>query len=114
MTTYSEEDFEKIAASIEKHIDEVVKYEKLFEGATDWYRLDCGLHHEDLMSHHAASPNKRREKIKRIRPRRTPPSKMRKKLQNIGESARRLLKDLGIATLEGAFDGSGNFELLEV
>jgi len=114
MTTYSEEDFEKIAASIEKHIDEVVKYEKLFEGATDWYRLDCGLPREDLIRPHGASPSKRREKLKRIRPRRTPPSKMRKKLQNIAESARRLLKDLGIATLEEAFDGSGNFELLEV
>src|SRR5262245_2504863 len=114
MAKHSDEDFEKIAASIETHIDEVVKYEKLFEGATDWYRLDCGLPREDLIRPHGASPSKRREKLNRIRPRRTPPSKMRKKLQNIAESARRLLKDLGIATLEEAFDGSGNFELLEV
>ena len=39
---------------------------------------------------------------------------MREKVQRIAKSARRLLNDLGVTTIEEAFDGPGHFELLEV
>ena len=97
MATYSREDFERIAAAIGRDIGDVVKHKQLFEWAADWYGLDCGLPRD-------APP----------RPRPTPPSKMREKLQRIAKSARRLLQDLEITTYEEAADGPGSFELLEI
>ena len=96
MTTYSREDFEKIATAIKQDVGDVVKHRQRFEWAADWYGLDCGLPREG-----------------RSRPRRTPPSKMREKLQRIAKSARRLLQALEITNYEDADDGPGNFELLE-
>jgi hypothetical protein len=81
MATYSREDFERIAAAIGRDVGDVVKHKQLFEWAADWYGLDCGLPRD-------APP----------RPRPTPPSKMREKLQRIAKSARRLLQDLKITT----------------
>jgi hypothetical protein len=95
--TYSRKDFEGIADAIESDISEVIKCKKFFEGAADWYRLDCGLPRGDL-----------------IRPYRPPPSKRREKVQRVAKSARRLLNDLGVRTIEEAFDGPGHFELLEI
>jgi hypothetical protein len=97
MATYSREDFERIADAIGRDIADVVEHKQLFEWAADWYGLDCGLPR-------SAPP----------RPRRTPPSKMREKLQRIAKSARRLLQDLEITTYEEAADGPGSFELLEI
>ena len=96
MATYSREDFERIATAIETDVGDVVKHKQLFECAADWYELDCGL-----------PPDARR------RPRRTPPSKMRDKLQRIAKRARRLLQALEIKSYEDADDGPGNFELLQ-
>lgn len=114
METYSSKDFEGIAAAIEKEVGEIVKYKQFFEWAADWYRLDCGLPRKDLIRPYRPPPSKRREKLQRIRPGGTPPSKMREKVQRIAKSARQLLNDLGITTIEEAFDGPGHFELLEI
>jgi hypothetical protein len=89
-------DFEQIAAAIGKDVADVVKHEKLFDHAAHWYGLDCGLPRCDPP-----------------RPRRTPPSIMRIKLQRIAKSAVRLLKDLEIEKTEDAYGGPGNLELLE-
>ena len=97
MGTYSSEDYERIATAIGKDVGDVVGHQQLFEWAADGYELDCGL-----------PPDVRR------RPRRTPPSKMREKLQRIAKSARRLLKNLEITNYEDAADGPGSFELLEI
>ena len=94
--TYSREDFEKIATAIGKDVGDVVKHKERFEWGADWYGLDRGLSREG-----------------RSRPRRTPPSKIREKLQRIAKSARRLLQALEIKSYEQADDGPGNFELLE-
>ena len=97
MATYSIEDFKRIAAAIGRGVGDIVKYKQLFKRAADWYGLDCGLPRD-------APPQ----------PRRTPPSKMREKLQRMAKSARRLLQDLEITRYEDADDGPGNFELLEI
>ena len=97
MATYSKEDFERIAAAIGKDTADVVKHEKLFDRGVFWFRLDCG----------SPFPKPKRS-------RRTPPSQMRTKMQQIAKSARRLLKDLGVHNTEDAYDGPGNLELLEV
>ena len=83
--TYSREDFEKIATAIGKDVGDVVKHKERFEWGADWYGLDRGLSREG-----------------RSRPRRTPPSKIREKLQRIAKSARRLLQALEIKSYEQA------------
>lgn len=97
MATYSTEDFERIAAAIGRDIRDVVQRKPLLEWAADWYGLDRGLPH-------GAPPRRRR----------TPPSKMREKLQRIAKSARRLLQDLEVTSDAEAADGPGSFELLEI
>ena len=70
----------------------VVRQSQAFKGAARWYGLDCGLPYP--------------------RARRTPPSKLRIKLQQVSKTARRLLKQLGIEKTADAYDGPG-VELLE-
>ncbi len=97
MAIYCKKDYERVAAAIGKDVAEVMRHEKLFERAAHWYKLDCGLPHD--------TPP---------RPRPTPPTKMREKMHLIAKSARRLLKHLGVDHYDEAFDGPGNFEILEV
>ncbi len=93
MPRYSTEDFERIAAAIGKDVAEVTRHKRLFEDAARWHGLDCGLPYP--------------------RARRTPPSRLLIKTQQVSKAARRLLKHLGIEKIEDAYDGPGNLELLE-
>jgi hypothetical protein len=97
MPTYSREHLEEIAAAVGSDVGDVLKHEQLFEWAADRYGLDCGLPR--------GAPG---------RPRRTPPSKMREKMDRIAKNARRLLQDLKITSCEEEADGPGSFELLEM
>ncbi len=102
MTTYSEEDFERIAAAVGHDTADVAAYEKLFEVAAFWFRVNRGLPEESLSS------------------RRTP-SQLKAKLRQISQSARRLLKHLGVpgdeqgrVRVEDSHDGPADFEILQV
>ena len=68
---------------------EVKKQAKLFEQAARWYRLDLA------------------------RLDRTAPSELRRKLDQIAKSGRRLLKNLGILDLNEAVDGPGDPEIFD-
>jgi hypothetical protein len=88
MTTYKQSDLEPIATAIGMDVAQIAKHQNMFEAAAVWYRL-----------------NKRR-------PNRTVPSSLRRKLEQISKSARRLLKNLGINHPEEATDGPGDREIL--
>ena len=90
MTTYTASDFDNMAAAVGCEPDKLIIHKTTFELAARWYSSD------------------------RRRPRRTPPAKMRDKMDQIAKSANRLLKHLGIERPEDAFDGSGDREILAV
>jgi hypothetical protein len=101
--TYSEEDIELIAAAIDQDSADVAAHAKLFETAARWFRLGRGLPQAGSRS-----------------PRRTP-SQLKDKLRQISQSARRLLKHLGVPNdelgrvrIEDAYNGPGDFEILQV
>jgi hypothetical protein len=103
MATYSEEDIELIAAAIGQEVANVAAHRKLFEAAAHGFRLSRGL------------PQARSRS-----PRRTP-SQSKAKLLQISQSSRRLLKHLGVprdglgrVRIEDAYDGPGDFEILQV
>ncbi len=84
VATYTHDNFEQIAAAIGMEAEAVAKHAQLFEAAARWYRLD------------QASPD------------RAAPSTLRRKLDQIAKSARRLLKNLGVVNLSEAVDGPGD------
>ena len=101
MATYSEEDVELIAAAIGQDPADVAARAKLIEAAAHWFRLSRGLPQAGSRS-----------------PGRTP-SQLKAKLRQISQSARRLLKHLGVRTaelgrvrIEHAYNGPGDFEIL--
>jgi hypothetical protein len=89
LTTYSNTNFEQIATAIGVGVEPVANLEAQFEAAALWFRLD------------------------KRRPRRAAPSKQREKLTQVANSARRLLKSLGINDPDEAIDGPGDPEIFK-
>jgi hypothetical protein len=88
MTTYEQSNFEQIATAVGVDVGQIVKYENLFEAAARWYRSD------------------------KRRPTRIAPSTLRRKLNGVAKSARRLLESLGVNDPDEAADGPGDREIL--
>jgi len=83
MAAYSREDFEQIAAAMRKDVTQVCRYEKRLEAAAMWYRLDQNA-----------------LKIKRVTP-----FVMRRRMTQIANAARKLLRHLGVWDPAEAPDG---------
>jgi hypothetical protein len=83
MATYSRENFEQIASTIHADVADVCRYEKQFEAAALWYRLDLDP------------------------PKRQTPSAARQRMGQIVNTARKLLKLLGVEDPSQALDGPG-------
>jgi hypothetical protein len=88
--TYSDTDFERIAEAIGKKGSDVLEHGSQFEAAAVWFRLDSNA------------------------PNRLTPSRVRKKLDQISNSARRLLHNLGIDDLTDAPDGPGDITIFDL
>jgi len=91
MSTYSEQDFEQIAAATGKDLIHVLRYEKRFEAAAMWFWL-----------------NREGPTVKR-----TPPSEIKTRMKQIANAARKLLWHLEVFNYRNAADGPGDFALLE-
>jgi len=91
MSTYSEQDFEQIAAATGKDLIHVLRHEKRFEAAAMWFRL-----------------NREGPTVKR-----TPPSEIKTRMKQIANAARKLLWHLEVFNYRNAADGPGDFALLE-
>jgi hypothetical protein len=91
MGTYSNGDFEQIAAALGINLARVLPHEKRFEAAATWYRL-----------------NRAGSKVKR-----TAPSTIEKRMKQIANAARKLLGHLEVYDYRNAADGPGDFALLE-
>jgi hypothetical protein len=87
MATYEQSNFEQIATAIGVDVGQITKHANLFEEAARWYRLD------------------------KRRPRRTAPSSLRRKVDQVAKDARRLLKSLGVSSPDEAADGPGDPEI---
>ena len=83
MATYSREDFEQIASAIDKDVADVCQQERHFEAAAMWYRLD------------------------REAPKRPTPFVIHRRMTQIVNAARRLLKYLQVEDPSQASDGPG-------
>jgi len=101
--TYTEEDLERIAAAVGKAAADVEARQKDFENAALMFRLDCGL------------------PLDVVRSRGSTPTQLRRKMERVEKSARRLLKDLGVprderglVKIEEAHDGPGDVEILKI
>jgi len=81
MPPYKQANFDQIATAIGMEARHIAKHGNLFEAAAVWYRLN------------------------RRRPTRVAPSNLRRKLDQIAKSARRLLKSLGVNAPDEAADG---------
>ena len=92
MVTYSKGAFERIAAAIGKDVVDVVQHETSFKSAAHWYRQDC----------RAAKASSR-----------VAPSNMRKRMTQIANAARKLLRHLEVCDPRQAPDGPGAIALLE-
>ena len=89
MATYAQSNLEQIAAAIGTEVGQIAKHRSEFEAAALWYRMG------------------------RRRPEHSAPSSMRRKLEQVGKSARRLLKSLGVDNPDEAPDGPGDIEILD-
>jgi hypothetical protein len=85
MATYSREDFEQIAAAIRCDASDVWRYEKQFETVAMWYRLGCNA----------------------LKIGRTTPFVMRKRMRQIANAARKLLRHREVRDPAQAPDGPG-------
>jgi hypothetical protein len=101
--TYAQEDFERIAATVGKDVTDWLAHQKDFENAALMFKLDRGTPPEFACS--AGST----------------PTQMRRKMEAIQKSARRLLKTLGVphderdnVKIEDAYDGPGDVEILKI
>lgn len=90
MQTYTHANFEQIATAVGREVGHITKHEKLFEAAALWYRLNRN----------------------RRRPTRLAPSNLLRKLDRVANSARRLLKNLGVNDPDEAADGPGDRDIL--
>jgi hypothetical protein len=88
MATYEQTNFEQIATAVGMEVRQIAKHENLFEAAALWYRLN------------------------RRRPTRIAPSNLRRKLDHVANTARRLLKSLGVNNPDEAVDGPSDLEIL--
>ena len=103
MATYAQEDYARIAAAVGKVVADVMAHQKDFENAALMFKLDRGLHTE------------------LVRPRGSTPTQLRRKMERVEKSARRLLEDLGVprderddVKIEEAYDGPGDIEILKI
>ena len=87
--TYSNEDFERIAAAIGVSPLAVADYSNQFEATAVWYRSDCRS------------------------PRRVPPSTIKRQAEGIAAAAKRLLWHLEIYDSRNATEGPRDLALLE-
>jgi hypothetical protein len=87
--TYSTEDFEHIAVAIGVEVRDVIRYRNTFEAAATWYRADCR------------------------RPRRVPPSTIKRQAMLIAAAAKKLLRRLEIYDYRNAPEGPQDLALLE-
>jgi hypothetical protein len=85
MAAYSSEDFEQVAAAIHVDVTRVRRHEKQFEAAAMWYRLGQNA-----------------LKIQRVTP-----FVMRRRMTQIANAARKLLRHLGVWDPAQAPDGPG-------
>jgi hypothetical protein len=85
---YEQLNFEQIASAIGVDVGQIANHANQLEAAALWYRLD------------------------RRRPARTAPFQLRKKLDRVAKSGRRLLKSLGADNPGVAYDGPGDPEIL--
>jgi hypothetical protein len=83
MATYSRADFEQIASALHKDVTDVCRYERQFEAAAMWYRLDLA------------------------RPKKQTPSVLRRRMMLLVNTARRLLRHLEVEDASQASDGPG-------
>lgn len=81
---YTHDHFKQIATAIGVEVEEIAKHATRFEAAARWYRLD------------------------RASPKRSAPSTLCRKLDQIEKRARGLLKSLGVIDLDEAIDGPGD------
>jgi hypothetical protein len=88
MATYEQANFDQIATAIGMEVKHIAKHQNLFEAAALWYRSDTR------------------------RPTRIASSSLRRKLDQVAKSARRLLKSLGVNDPDEAVDGPGDREIL--
>ena len=92
MATYSKEDFERIAAPIGKDVADVMQHEKCFEAAATWYRLFR----------------------KAPKGQGVAPFVMHKRMTQIANAARKLLRHLEVYDYRQAPDGSGGRHALGI
>jgi histidinol phosphatase-like PHP family hydrolase len=81
--TYSKKDLARVATAIGKKVAEVEQYEKTFEAASLWYRLDSKAPTGKLVT----------------------PFRMRGRMFRIASAADRLLRQLGVCDAADAPDG---------
>jgi hypothetical protein len=110
LPTYSEDDFERIAAAVGKDVSEIMRHEREFENAAAWYRSARRPRKVKKTSKaKAASPS---EKDEMSSGNHKTPSEMRKKMNQIGAAARKLLKHLEVLDYREALDGPGDIDIL--
>ena len=83
VATYSRRDLEQIAAAIHTDVTHVCRHEKQFEAAAMWYRLDRNA----------------------LKNQRITPFVMRRRMRQISDAARKLLRHLGVEDPAQAPDG---------
>ena len=117
MTTYSKEDYERIAKAIGKGVAEVLRYENEFEAAATWYRVNIPA--AERLGPSTSELRKRRpKKPKTLSERRKQPkepkklSELRKKAKQIEAAARKLLTHFGVYHCDEALDGPKDRDLL--
>jgi len=109
LATYSKDDFERIAAAIGESVANVERHEKHFEAAAMWYRLSRSSSKGKRPSRNANDKQLgRKSKGKRITP-----FVMHKRLTQIANAARKLLRNLEVTDPVQAPDGPG-IAILEV
>jgi hypothetical protein len=103
VNTYTQQDFERIAAAVGKDVADAMTHQKDFENAAFMFKLDRGFPAEF------------------VRSRGSTPTQLRRKIERVEKSARRLLEDLGVprdghghVKIEEAYDGPGDLEILKV
>jgi hypothetical protein len=89
MSTYSNEDFERIGAAIGVSPPAVAEYRNQFEAAAAWYRSDCRT------------------------PQRVPPSNIKRQAKLIAAAAKKLIRHLEIYDYRNAPQGPPNLAVLE-